>query len=391
MTAPAGQHTIREHNLALVMRSIADGPRRSRAQLAEATGLTRATISGLVDELITSDLLIELEPDRSSRGRPGSPITLNPNGPAGLGIEVNVDYTSACVVDLTGEVRSQRTELLDNRKVSPEQGMRHAVTLANEVRDEVGKLGIAGATVALPGLVDSDGLLRRAPNLPRWQDLDVAGEFSQLLGLDVQVDNEANLAALAELWYGEPRDDFVLVSADIGIGAGIVLNRRLYRGVRGRAGELGHVVVDPAGPPCGCGSNGCLEQLAGQEALLRAAGVTVGDIGTSVADPHGAAEELSLRARSGDGRTLKALTDAGSALGVALAGMVNLLDIPAIILGGIYADLGDWLMPTIEAELRRRVLASNSHVELSLATLGSGAAVRGSAGSVVAGLIAKPH
>jgi predicted NBD/HSP70 family sugar kinase len=159
------------------------------------------------------------------------------------------------------------------------------------------------------------------------------------------VDNEANLAALAS---SEGEQTFLYVSGEIGIGAGLVIDGELYRGARGWSGEIGHVTVFPDGPPCRCGASGCLEQYAGQEAL---------------------AEDGSR---------------AAAALGIALSAVVNLLDVPAIVLGGIYATYFDRLHEGIEAELRRRVLTSElAPVTLRAARLGTNAAVRGAADTAV--------
>jgi predicted NBD/HSP70 family sugar kinase len=394
MSQPAGQHTVRQHNRALVLRQVADAPRQSRAQLALATGLTRATVSGLVDELLVAELLAELSPDRGSRGRPGSPLILNANGPAGLGVEVNVDYISACVLDLTGQIRARQTELVDNRLTTPAAGVDRAIRLAQRVRAdaEADGLTVVGASIGVAGLVDSVGVLRRAPNLPGWQSVDLGGAFGDAMRLPVTVDNEANLAALAQLWFGEspqPRD-FVLVSGEIGVGAGVVLDGQLYRGVHGHAGELGHVVVDPAGPSCGCGANGCLEQVAGQEAMLVKAGVVAerGVISTGLAAPDGAVAELHRRAAAGDARTRQALGDAGTALGIAIAGFINVVDVPVVLLGGLYARLGEWLVAPISAELDRRVVSREwAPVEVGVSGLGSDACVRGAAATVINALI----
>jgi predicted NBD/HSP70 family sugar kinase len=384
---PAGQQTVRRHNLGLVLEQIATGQGRSRAQIAHATGLTRSTVSTQVDELIAAELVSELAPDRGSRGRPASPLVLNPGGPAGLGIEVNVDYTSACVVDLTGAVRARRTEIRDNRVGTPQTGLRRAQRLAEAVLDEV-DLTIAGATLALPGLVDGGGVLRRAPNLPRWENVDSSRVLSDALGLPVAVDNEANLAALAELWFGGGPQDFVLVSGEIGVGAGIVLGGRLFRGTRGLAGELGHVVVDPAGPVCGCGARGCLEQVAGQEALIRNAKL-VGAISTSTAEPDGAVAQLEVLATAGESRVRRMLSEAGTALGLALSDAVNVLDVPTVVLGGIYARLGPWLTESLSAELDGRVISRRwEPLDVRLSILSTDAAVRGAAGSVTMALLA---
>jgi predicted NBD/HSP70 family sugar kinase len=389
VAGPAGQQTVRRHNLGLVLEQIANGHGRSRAQLAHSTGLTRTTVSALVDDLVASRLVSELAPDRGSRGRPASPLVLNPDGPAGLGIEVNVDYISACVVDLTGALRARRTTITDNRLGTPRAGLQRALRLAEQVWADV-DLPVAGVTLALPGLVDGSGVLHRAPNLPRWEGVDSVPVLSDALGLPVTVDNEANLAALAELWFGAALPNFLLVSGEVGVGAGVVLDGRLFRGTRGLAGELGHVVVDPTGPRCGCGANGCLEQLAGQEALVRNAELA-GAISTSTADPNGAVAQLVALASAGDARVLRVLAEAGTALGVALAGAVNLFDVPAVVLGGLYAQLGQWVVGSLSAELEQRVISHGwEPLDVRISVLGADAAMRGAAGAVVQGVLAVP-
>ena len=194
-----------------------------------------------------------------------------------------------------------------------------------------------------PLLIGAGGRVQHAPNLPGWTDVPVGAELTGLLGIPVvQVTNEADLAALAALRFGpfgaagpgRPGPTFLFVSGGIGVGAGIVLDGRLFRGVGGRAGELGHVVVEPDGRRCRCGGRGCLEQAAGQEALLRATGTaTVDDL---LARPAAAIDPTAR------------------ALGVALAGAVHLLDVRTVILGGLYARLwerqsGGFLADAIEA------------------------------------------
>jgi predicted NBD/HSP70 family sugar kinase len=374
---PAGPRTVKRHNRALILGHLIEAP-LTRAQLAQITGLTRATASSLVDELIAGALLVEHAATRGERGRPANPVALNPDGPVGLGVEINVDYISACIVDLTGAVRRHRSVPVDARTVAPEAGLALAAGLAVDVLAEAAGLGLRahGAGLALPGIVDAGGLLRRAPNLPEWHDLAVGTRFGALMaehGLPlVTVENEANLAALAELWFGAGRrHDFVRVSAEIGVGAGVVLGAELFRGVRGYAGELGHVVVDPDGPRCACGNRGCLEPLAGQDALLAATGLTDSDA-------------LVARAAAGDRRTLAAIEAAGQALGVALAGVINLIDVPEVVLGGLYARLEPWLRAPIEVELAARVLSRPwAPLTVSASALSADAAVRGAAGAVV--------
>jgi predicted NBD/HSP70 family sugar kinase len=157
-----------------------------------------------------------------------------------------------------------------------------------------------------------------------------------------------------------------------------VLDGALYRGSRGWSGEIGHIPIDPDGPDCRCGARGCLEQYAGQEAVLRAAGA-------------GTVTELAEAAAAGHPAALAALTAAGRALGMAVATVVNLLDVRTVVLGGSYASLLPWLHDSIAAEAGRRVLtAAWSPVVLRAATLGPDAAMLGAAGSVLRGVLANP-
>jgi predicted NBD/HSP70 family sugar kinase len=371
---PLGIGAVRRHNLAVVLREVVDAAPLSRAAIAGRTGLTRGTVSSLVDELLADGLLRELDAARGGTGRPANPLALNPDGPGGLGLEIGVDHVAACVVDLTGAVRAAAAAASDHRDAEPGAALRRLAALADEVRASAG-LPVTGAGVAVPGLVAPDGVLVSAPNLPAWTGSDLGAALSPLLGgLPVSTANEADLAALAERWFGAAPPDVVVVSGGIGVGAGILLDGRLFRGPGGRAGELGHVVVEPDGRACRCGGRGCLEQVAGQEALLRASGAT------DVAD---------LVARGAQPRPAAALGAAARGLGVALAAAVNLLDVPAVVLGGVFAELGDAWAGAVAAELSTRIV-HREDVTVQLADPGTGGALRAAAATVVRAVLARP-
>ncbi|MEV4536040.1 ROK family protein [Asanoa sp. NPDC049518] len=380
--SPVRQASVRAHNLALVLRQVAVAPRPpSRADLASSTGLTRATVSALVDDLVGGGLLAEVGPaPRAGAGRPAAGLVLHAYGPAGLGLEINVDYLAGCVVDLTGTVRHRAVVPGDQRPLDPETVLAAVADLGARLRAEAAAAGrvVAGVALAVPGLVSGTGLIHRAPNLA-WHDVDAAGTLAggPLGDLPVTIDNEANLAALAELHAdGQGLDSFVYVSGEIGIGAGIVLRRELFRGARGWSGELGHVCVRPDGPRCRCGALGCLEQYAGQEALLR--DLPAGEAGLA-------------RLRADEDLAQHRLPAAGTSLGVALAGVVNMLDVDTVVLGGIFGPLAPWLAPAVEAELSRRVLTSAwSPMTVRASALGPAAAAVGAAGAVVRDIVAEP-
>ncbi|WP_308170077.1 ROK family transcriptional regulator, partial [Acrocarpospora catenulata] len=261
---------MRARNLALVLGEVSARGSLTRAALAEVTGLTKTTVSKLVADLIETGLVVETGAVRAGeRGRPGVEVRIRGDRIAALGLEVNVDYLAVRVVDLSRSVRLRRTQAVDNRYAQPVDVIARLRKLALSAVDEaVGNgLRIVGGVLAVPGPVDPrSGIVHNAPNLG-WRDVPVLSLLD--LGMPLRVENEANLAALGELWFGSGPSDFLYVSGEIGIGAGLVVAGALFRGSRGFAGELGHVVVAPNGPPCRCGGRGCLEQYAGQDALLR--------------------------------------------------------------------------------------------------------------------------
>ncbi|MGI5127711.1 ROK family transcriptional regulator [Pseudonocardia sp. CA-107938] len=344
MTSPAGHRTVRRHNLALVLGCVAEAEPLSRARVADRTGLTRGTVSSLVDELIEARLLTELAVERGGTGRPAAPLQLNRAGPAGLGLELGVDRLGACVVDLTGAVRAQVVVPSEHRDTDPAAVLDALAALGEQVRTAAG-LPLAGTHLAVPGIV-GDRAVVRLPNLPRWTGVDAAGGIAERLGVPAGVANEADLAALAELWFGQAPADFLHVSAGIGIGAGIVLGGELFRGAGGRAGELGHVVVEPDGPACRCGGRGCLEEVV------------------RLAEPH---------------RTARAF-------GVALVGAVALMDVRTIVLGGLDPAVAEPLRAAVAAELARL----DPPVAVALGDPAAGGALRGAAATVVRALVRNP-
>ncbi|ARQ72077.1 ROK family transcriptional regulator [Streptomyces marincola] len=345
---------MRQRNLSRVLHALADGGPLSRAAVAAEIGLTRAAVSTLVDELLRGGLLVERGPGRSGAvGRPGTQLLLTDRGPCGVGAEIGVDHLAVCVMDLRGDVRVRTARATRNQDSAPARVLRTLDGMLSAAAGEAAALGLrpAGLTVAVPGLVARDAAtVLRAPNLG-WHRTDLAAALPGGLG-PVTVENEANLGALAELWSahhtppGTGPDTFVHVSAEIGIGAALVFEGELLRGAHGFAGELGHLPVRPEGRPCTCGGRGCLETYAGVEAVLRAAGLEPG--------PGVRLGAVTERCEAGEARALRAVRQAGAALGIALSGAVNLFDPGQVVIGGALARLAPWLLPPVRRELARR-------------------------------------
>jgi predicted NBD/HSP70 family sugar kinase len=234
-----------------------------------------------------------------------------------------------------------------------------------------------GISVAVPGLVEQgSGAVVLAPNLG-WRDVPVAQALEARLGFPVHVENESNLAALAEHWTGAAVgiDDFVCVFGEVGVGGGVVLGGRLFRGSHGFGGEFGHVTVDADGRRCACGSRGCVETIVGQESIARAAGIA-----STLRRTRSLTDELVRCAQEGSPRVVGALRDAGRSLGIALASTFNVLDLQAVVLGGCFGPLSPWLVEDVRAMLEQRSLAARSGSFAVLpSAFGDGAAVRGAA------------
>ncbi|MFF2938540.1 ROK family protein [Streptomyces niveus] len=392
----ADKETVRRHNLSLVLRAVRDEGEATRAGVAARVGLTRAAVSSLVEQLLDSGFLSESGKTFSGQaGRPGTVLKVTRSGPAGIGVEINIDYVSVCVVDLSGTDRVRLTEHLDNRGAAPAEVLARGARIAARTLDSAAEqdLSPVGVQLALPGLV-AGGTVRQAPNLG-WNQVPAEELFAAALAeagpaapaLPVRSENEANLAALAELWFGGLGGirSFLYLSGEIGVGGALVLDGELLRGANGFAGEIGHVVVDADGPLCRCGARGCLEQYAGQSALLRGAGLDENAGVPGVA-------ELEALARGGDERAIAAIGEAGRMLGRVLSGAVNLFDPDAVVLGGIYRSLMPWLSPPADGELTDRVVSGLWPYDSGRlrASSSAGDAARGAAALVVRAVLADP-
>ncbi|WP_235861467.1 ROK family transcriptional regulator [Tersicoccus phoenicis] len=350
--AGATQATLREHNLSLVARIILGATTSmSRADVAAATALTRSTVSRLVDDLLAGGLVREVAKVGGGLGRPATPVVADDRLCA-LGLQVNATFLLARLVALDGSVLAEETVdgdfvASDPAVVLPRMGACGVRVAAAAGPDRT----LVGTGLALPGIVrPGSGTLLRAPNLG-WSAVEPGPLLAAPALGPVLLGNEADCAAVAVAHpvpgRREGPQDFIYLSGEIGIGGAAVLDGRLMRGQHGWAGEIGHVCVDPAGPACPCGSHGCLERYAGLRALQSAAGLPV----TAGIDRFAAA------CREGDEAATRALATAVSALETALVSAVNLLDIPAVILGGHLGRLAGLIAPDLAERLGTRALA----------------------------------
>ncbi|NUU18859.1 ROK family protein [Cellulomonas humilata] len=382
----ARQAQMRDQNLGVVLRGIVDADEPlSRAQLAASEDLARATVSGLVDHLIEARLVRELDPAQTQRaGRPAVPLAPARGTVAGIGMEVNVDYLGVRALDLAGDVLAEHVELDDLRGVDAAQVLDRLAALAEPVIEDLSSRGVrvAGTALALPGLVDRvTGPLRIAPNLG-WRDVDVVGVVSAhpaLAAFPPRVANEANLAARAEAHARRGSPSFAYVSGEVGIGGAIVLDGEIFPGRHGWSGEIGHIVIDAFRGPRA--SDGSLEALAGQDAMLRTAGLP----------PTARLDALLDALTVGEPRATAAVAQAARALGVALASVANVVDVGEVVLGGTFGQLFDHVHDEVSARLDELVIfAPWSPLTVSPARAGQYPAMTGGALASLARVLADP-
>ncbi|MBI4577066.1 MAG: ROK family protein [Planctomycetes bacterium] len=283
-----------------------------------------------------------------------------------MGADLGGTNLRAAVVDGAGRIL-EAVRLPTGAEEGPEAVLGR---LAGALRGLGAGRDVAAVGVGAAGPLDPEtGVIHVAPNFPGWKDVPVAARLARDLGWPVHLENDANAAAYGEAWTGAGVGvrSLVMLTLGTGVGGGLILDGRLWRGHRGLAGEVGHMVVEPEGPPCGCGARGCLESLASATAIARRAG------GASARAVYDAA-------LGGEPRAIESLRVAGRALGIALASLVNLLNPERVVLGGRVAGALDFLLPALVAELRERALAvALDGVEVVGAALGDDAGVVGAA------------
>jgi predicted NBD/HSP70 family sugar kinase len=348
--------TLRHLNRLRVIHALRDEGVISRAGIARRTGLSRSTVSSLVSELQADGLVVERPEPAAAHGDQGGrpPILLSFDASAGVAVGIDFDHhhVRVAVSDLSSRVLAEREQRLDTDHLAHE-GLDAAAELVNQVLGEAGiePARVIGAGMCLPGPIHRPtGVVGSTAILPAWVGVAAADEMHRRLDLPILVDNDANLAALAEAAFGAGRDakDLIYLMISSGIGAGLVLDGRLYRGAEGLAGELGHVLVDPDGPVCRCGNRGCLETVAGTDALADLLRRSHGD----GLDGHA----IVTLARDGDLGCRRVIADAGRAIGKVAATLVNVLNPELLIVGGDLSEAGELLLDGVRESLGRSAL-----------------------------------
>jgi predicted NBD/HSP70 family sugar kinase len=372
---------FRESNRLRVLELLLRHPARSRADVGRRLGLSRATVTAVLSELERAGM-VEQQSDelgdepRRAIGRPPLHVSLAPSAAYAVGLDFGHRHIRAAVCDLGGAIVAQRwaeSEVDDKPSASFDQ----ARTLAAEALDEAGveRARVIGAGVGLPAPVDAvTGTVHAEGILPGWTGIVPAAELEARLGMPVLVENDANAGAIGEHLFGAGRgvQDMIYVQLSAGIGIGMILGGRPFRGAVGVAGEIGHTTAVDDGAICRCGNRGCLETVASS--------VAVADLlERSNRGPMTMPRMLELL-RAGDRGVERALTDAGRAVGVALTYTVNLLNPSLVIIGGELSDAGDVLLDPIRAAIEQSAVPpAAAAVRVTTGELGTRAEVLGAA------------
>jgi glucokinase-like ROK family protein len=402
------QTWVREHNLSIVLNYIWEaGEPIARARLTEISGLNKSTIGSLLAQLQDWGFVREAGTSSVGPGRPGVMIDINPDAGRLIGVEIGVDFISAVLTDLKAGIIWRRK--IDTNGSGPAgafdqaQVLEQTERLLQEAIDQARASGLRllGIGVGVPGLVDhATGTLLFAPNLG-WSNVPLR-DMWQRFGVPIIVENEANAAALGEHMLGVARrvDNFIYLSAGVGLGGGIVIGGKLYGGVGGYAGEIGHMTLVPDGPQCNCGNRGCWETLVGPTAIIERVKQFAGEgrapLLMAQTEVNGDIQAIRLKhvleaAEYREPAVLHVLDEAGRYLGIGIASLLNAFNPSGVVLGGMLSLAGPYILPRAQREVDMRALAAaRAGVDITLSAFKFDACVMGGVSLIVREILSNP-
>lgn len=372
----------------------------SRVELAAATGLAAQTVSNITRRLLDLDLVREAGRQNVGPGKPRTILQLNPAGRYAVGVHLDPAVTTVVLIDFVGRVVS-RMEVSSAAIASPDPTVRDIAATVTRVVDEARVDGtrLLGVGIATPGPVDLPrGAVVEPPHLPGWADVSLRGSMVRETGLPVVMQKDVIAAAVGESWAGgrQGSGDFAFVYLGTGVGASIVIDGEPLRGLSGNAGEIGHLIVDPDGEECWCGSRGCFGITCMASALVRdgvRSGVIVRQVDLDNAhEVDGAFDDLVTAVMREDAAALVILDATARRLARAATELANIFDLESVSFGGPYWDrLEGPLLPRVQAEVAASKTLRHGHVvEVSAALVGENIAAVG-AGCLVLDDIFSPR
>ncbi|SHE30731.1 ROK family protein (putative glucokinase) [Thermoanaerobacter uzonensis DSM 18761] len=395
----ADQLLVKQINKSIVLNTIRKKGNISRAEIAGITGLNKSTVSFLVDELINEGFVKEEGPGESKGGR--KPIILSINNKAGciIGIDLDVNYILIVLTDLMANVIWEKKidiKIGENQQTIIER----LIELIDEAISNAPETirGILGIGIGVPGIVDyKKGSILLAPNL-KWENVPLKQIVEDKFKIKVHIDNEANVGAIGEKWFGvgAKYNNLVYVSAGIGIGTGIIINGELYRGTVGLAGEMGHMTIDIYDHQCRCGNTGCWENYASEKALLEYINtqLLMGKSDEYINKNNFytlSAIDIIDYARKGSKIAVEALKEIGRKLGVGVVNIINTFNPELVIIGNTLSLADDLVLNEVLKEVEDKSLVYRYYkVKIKTSKLKFHAGAIGAVSLVISELFAYP-
>lgn len=393
---------MRELNTSIIMDCIRLYSPLSRADLAGRTGLTRSTVSLIINDLIKEGFVQETETRQNRRiGRPGVLLQFNPDGGFAIGVEVGVDFLSVVVTNFVGKVLWRRRLERDEQETQ-EGTLALAESTISDAMEYGKQLGLRplGMGVGIPGLVNAkQGTLIYAPNL-RWANIPLRQIWSQRFKLPVFVENEANCACLGEFFYGVAHDvqDFIFLKTGVGLGGGIMIDGKLFRGKGGFAGEIGHMTLYEYGQQCSCGRIGCWETFVRPSNILSEICTRLKKGEKSLLSILGSGDSSKITlndvadaARNQDKLALDVLETVAHHFAVGITNLVHAFNPELVILGGSLVPVNPWLIPVINSALKNDILPPlRNFTRIESSTQGEDACLLGAIALVLDDILREP-
>jgi glucokinase-like ROK family protein len=377
---------LRRVNRSLVLRQIYFAAPISRLEIARRCGLSPATVTIVVGELIDEGIVIESGSEESDGGRPRTLTTINPEYGTFIGVDTSETHIQVELFDLTLRPRARAKVPMDPGHTTPQQ----VVDVIGDTIDGlligncIARAQVIGVGVGMPGLVDpATGVSIFAPNWG-WHNVRLAALLEARLGLTTYLDNGAKAMALAEMWFGAGRgtDSLAMLVIGTGVGSGIIANGSLYRGATNSAGEWGHTVLELQGRPCRCGSQGCLEAYIGAPGIIaRLREIAPDSPLLQAASQPATVAAILAAARAGDAAAAQVLRDTTHYMGAGVANLINVVNPHTILIGGwVGLQLFDYIEADLRQVIARYALAQTlSATQIAACALGPDAVCQGAA------------
>jgi N-acetylglucosamine repressor len=386
-TLPRGNRDlIRSINRSILLNVIKTKGEVSRAALAQLTGLSPATVTTITGQLIQEDLVFEKTTGDSTGGRPPIMLALNPRGGFVIGMKLMEGEVVGALTDLNATILAKNC--IDVLDTSVETIIDVLTTLVNRLVRSAGikKKQLMGVGIGLAGVVDfANGIVRQNPFL-NWENVPLRELLEARVRVPIYIDNDVNTLTLSERWLepGQPEDNFITITLGRGVGMGIVIDGRLYRGKSGGAGEFGHIMVAPNGPLCDCGKRGCLESIISDRALVSQARRELGEEVKNL-------DDLIRRVTMRQKEAVEIMVQAGTLLGYQIGNLVNLFDPNLIIISGEGTRMGEVFFTAVHNAFREVVLPGLAEdTEIRVRSWGDDIWALGAASLVIAQIFISP-